>query len=96
MIVSMTGFAAATRESDDLAVNVTLRSVNHRHLDVQFRLPQSVQGLETAFRAAIQQRLARGRVEVAMSVQERTEPRDGGRDRRGAGAGRRRRGREGA
>jgi uncharacterized protein (TIGR00255 family) len=74
MIVSMTGFAAATRESDDLAVNVTLRSVNHRHLDVQFRLPQSVQGLETAFRSAIQQRLARGRLEVAMSVQERTEP----------------------
>ncbi len=74
MIVSMTGFAAATRETDDLAVNVTLRSVNHRHLDVQFRLPQSVQGLETAFRAAIQQRLARGRLEVAMNVQERTEP----------------------
>ena len=74
MIVSMTGFAAVTRESDDLAVNVTLRSVNHRHLDVQFRLPQSIQGLETAFRSAIQQRLARGRVEVAMSVQERTEP----------------------
>ena len=74
MIVSMTGFAAATRETDELAVNVTLRSVNHRHLDVQFRLPPSVQGFETAFRAAIQQRLARGRLEVAMSVQERTEP----------------------
>jgi uncharacterized protein (TIGR00255 family) len=74
MIVSMTGFAAVTRESDDLAVNVTLRSVNHRHLDVQFRLPQSIQGLETAFRTAIQQRLARGRVEVAINVQERTEP----------------------
>jgi uncharacterized protein (TIGR00255 family) len=74
MIVSMTGFAAATRETDDLAVNVTLRSVNSRHLDVQFRLPQSVQGLESAFRTAIQQRLARGRLEVTMSVQERTEP----------------------
>ena len=74
MIVSMTGFAAVTRESDDLAVSVTLRSVNHRHLDVQFRLPQSVQGLETAFRAAIQQRLGRGRLEVAMNVQERVEP----------------------
>ncbi|WP_439605285.1 YicC/YloC family endoribonuclease, partial [Shinella sp.] len=30
----MTGFAAATSETEDLAVNVTLRSVNHRHLDV--------------------------------------------------------------
>lgn len=74
MIVSMTGFAAATHESDDLAVNITLRSVNHRHLDVQFRLPQSVQALEPVFRTAIQQRVARGRVDVAMTVQERTEP----------------------
>jgi uncharacterized protein (TIGR00255 family) len=74
MIVSMTGFAAATRETDELAVNVTLRSVNHRHLDVQFRLPSSVQALETTFRAAIQQRLARGRLDVTMSVQERVEP----------------------
>lgn len=74
MIVSMTGFAAATRESEDLAVNVTLRSVNHRHLDVQLRLPQSVQGLETALRTVIQQRMARGRLEVAMTLQERIEP----------------------
>jgi uncharacterized protein (TIGR00255 family) len=74
MIISMTGFAAATRECDDLAVNVTLRAVNHRHLDVQFRLPASVQALEPALRAAIQQRLARGRLEVAMTVQERVEP----------------------
>ena len=74
MITSMTGFAAATRETDDLAVNVTLRAVNHRHLDVQFRLPASVQALEPAFRAAVQQRLARGRLEVAMTVQERLEP----------------------
>lgn len=74
MIVSMTGFAAATRESEDLAVNVTLRSVNHRHLDVQLRLPQSVQGLETALRTVIQQRMARGRLELAMTLQERIEP----------------------
>lgn len=74
MIISMTGFGAGTRETDDLAVNVTLRSVNHRHLDLQFRLPASVQHLEPAFRSAVQQQLARGRLEVAMSVQERVEP----------------------
>jgi uncharacterized protein (TIGR00255 family) len=38
------------------------------------RLPQSVQGLETALRTAIAQRMARGRLEVAMTVQERVEP----------------------
>ena len=74
MITSMTGFGTATRESDVLAVTVTLRSVNHRHLDVSFRLPQSVQHLEPACRTAIQQRIARGRVDVALSVQERVEP----------------------
>ncbi len=74
MIISMTGFAAATRETEDLAVNVSIRAVNHRHLDVQFRLPASVQTLEPAFRGAIQQRIARGRLEVAMNVQERIEP----------------------
>ena len=74
MINSMTGFGAATRETDDLAVTVTLRSVNHRHLDVSFRMPQSVQHLEPACRAAIQQHVARGRVDVVLTVQERTEP----------------------
>lgn len=74
MITSMTGFGAATRETDDLAVTVTLRSVNHRHLDVSFRLPQSVQHLEPACRTAIQQRIARGRVDVSLTVQERVEP----------------------
>lgn len=74
MITSMTGFAAVSRETDDLAVQVTLRAVNHRHLDVQFRLPSSLQNLETAFRSAIQARVARGRLEVAVSVQERVEP----------------------
>lgn len=74
MITSMTGFGAATRETDDLAVTVTLRSVNHRHLDVSFRLPQAVQHLEPALRTAIQQRIARGRVDVTLTVQERVEP----------------------
>lgn len=74
MIISMTGFAAVTRETDDLAVQVTLRTVNHRHLDVQFRLPQSLQNFEQAFRAAIQPRVARGRLDVAIAVQERIEP----------------------
>ena len=74
MITSMTGFAAASRETDDLAVSVTVRAVNHRHLDVQFRLPPSLQGLEPMLRGAIQERVARGRLEVAMTTQERVEP----------------------
>jgi uncharacterized protein (TIGR00255 family) len=73
MTTSMTGFGAATRETADLAVTVSLRAVNHRHLDVQFRLPLALQGLEPAIRTAIQQDVARGRLECTMTLQERLE-----------------------
>ena len=39
MIKSMTGFAAVTREDDLATLAVTIRAVNHRYLDIQFRLP---------------------------------------------------------
>ncbi|HTU99462.1 MAG TPA: YicC/YloC family endoribonuclease [Luteitalea sp.] len=74
MTTSMTGFGAATRETEDLAVSVSLRAVNHRHLDVQFRLPQSLQHLEPAFRTTIQQAVARGRLECTMTLHERVDP----------------------
>jgi uncharacterized protein (TIGR00255 family) len=75
MIKSMTGFASVTREDERAAIGVTVRSVNHRYLDVQVRLPQSLNALESRLRAAVQARVARGRVELAISVQLRQEPR---------------------
>ena len=39
MIYSMTGYAIATRELESAVLNLELRSVNHRYLDIQFRLP---------------------------------------------------------
>jgi uncharacterized protein (TIGR00255 family) len=53
---------------------VTLRAVNHRFLDLQVRLPQAIADLEPRVRAAIQQRIARGRVEVQLSLQARGGP----------------------
>lgn len=71
MIKSMTGFASLSREEEAGAVGVTLRSVNHRYLDLQVRLPQPFAALEPKIRAAVQQRVARGRLEVNVSVQAR-------------------------
>ena len=71
MIVSMTGFASATRETDLATVSVSVKSVNHRFLDVQFRLPQALPFAETALRAIVQKHVARGRVEVTAHVQMR-------------------------
>ena len=67
----MTGFAALTREDDAATISVTIKSVNHRFLDLQLRLPSLLQHLEAPLRARVQSLVARGRVEVAVSLQLR-------------------------
>jgi uncharacterized protein (TIGR00255 family) len=71
---SKTGFASASHDDDSGALSVTLRAVNHRFLDLQVRLPAPLADLEPRVRAAMQQRLARGRVEVQISLQTRGGP----------------------
>ena len=71
MITSMTGFAALTREDERATVSVTVRAVNHRFLDVQLRLPPSLADREARIRALVQQSVARGRIELGVSVQLR-------------------------
>jgi uncharacterized protein (TIGR00255 family) len=74
MIKSMTGFASLTRDDDAATITVTLKSVNHRFLDLQLRLPQSLAPQESRIRALVQQRVARGRIEVSVSLQARRVP----------------------
>ncbi|HEX5475442.1 MAG TPA: YicC/YloC family endoribonuclease [Vicinamibacterales bacterium] len=68
----MTGFASLTRDEEPGIVALTVRAVNHRFLDIQLRMPSGLAGSESRLRALIQQRVARGRVEVSVSVQSRT------------------------
>jgi uncharacterized protein (TIGR00255 family) len=72
MIKSMTGFASLTHEDERATIGLTVRAVNHRFLDIQLRIPQSVGEVEPRVRALLQKRLARGRVELQISVQLRT------------------------
>jgi uncharacterized protein (TIGR00255 family) len=74
MIKSMTGFASLTRDDEAATIAVTVKSVNHRFLDLQLRIPPTLGAVESKVRALIQQRLARGRVEVSVSLQQRRVP----------------------
>ncbi len=74
MIKSMTGFASLTREDALGTLSVSLKAVNSRFLDVQFRMPSSLAHLESRARAALQRHVSRGRVELTVSVQMRTTP----------------------
>jgi uncharacterized protein (TIGR00255 family) len=74
MIKSMTGFAALTRDDEFGTIAVTIKAVNHRFLDLQLRVPGSLAPLESRLRALVQAHLARGRVELSISLQQRRLP----------------------
>ena len=65
-IYSMTGFASGSRETEEGRLTLELRAVNHRYLDVQFRLADDLRNLEPALREAISARLTRGKVECRL------------------------------
>jgi len=60
-----------THEDDRATIAITIRAVNHRFLDVQLRIPQSMAELEPRVKALLQKRLSRGRVELSISLQLR-------------------------
>lgn len=68
MLRSMTGFGAAAATAGGAEARVEIRSVNHRHLQVKSRLPQSLAHLEPQIEAAVRARLARGSVSVSVDV----------------------------
>ncbi len=74
MIKSMTGFASLTRDDEAATIAVTIRSVNHKFLDLQLRVPQSLASFESRLRALVQRRVGRGRLEVVVGVQQRRVP----------------------
>ena len=70
----MTGFAAVTSEDDRATIAVTIRSLNHRYLDLQLRVPQSLAAIEGDVRSLVGKRVSRGRVELSLSLQVRQLP----------------------
>ena len=69
----MTGFAQVKAHAGDgVAFTLTLKSVNHRFLDPQLRLPVDMDELEMKIRRVLKERLARGHVEVSLSLERRS------------------------
>lgn len=66
-MLSMTGYGRAMREIDGRQLTVELKSVNHRFLDLSFRMPRNLMFLEDDARKLIGARLSRGHVDVFMT-----------------------------
>src|SRR6201984_3421048 len=67
--VSMTGYAQARGEQNGWAIRVSVKSVNHRFLDVRFRLPEGFDVYELRLRQIVRERIYRGHIDVNLNVQ---------------------------
>src|SRR5258708_12494579 len=66
---SMTGFAQVKGQVNaQMAFMLSLKSVNHRFLDLHFRLPSDTDALEMKLRRILKEKLARGHVEVVLNL----------------------------
>jgi len=71
-IYSMTGYASLRGSArEELAFTLTIKSVNHRFLDLQFRLPSSCDGLEIQLRRLLKERLRRGHVDLTLQLERK-------------------------
>ena len=81
-IFSMTGFARSQvrvplRDQDQIAYTLTLKSVNHRFLDVQLRLPSGLDALEMELRRILKEKLVRGHVDLTLSIDRTSQQKAG-------------------
>ena len=68
-IRSMTGYAQVKSQlGSGRGFALSLKSVNHRFLDLQFRLPSESDGLEMKLRRLLKEKIARGHVDVTVSL----------------------------
>ena len=81
-IASMTGFAkvqarASLGGEEQVSYTLTVKSVNHRFLDLQFRLPAGLDAVEMDLRRVMKDKLIRGHVDLTLSVDRTAQSRAG-------------------
>ena len=70
MIKSMTGFGRCEIQKESRKFTVELKSVNHRYLDVNIRMPKKLNFFETAIRTLLKQYANRGKVDIFISCED--------------------------
>ena len=68
----MTGYAQARAEQNAWAIRISVKSVNHRFLDVRFRMPEGFDVYEARLRQIIREKIHRGHIDVNLNVQPGT------------------------
>ncbi|MDV3427626.1 MAG: YicC family protein, partial [Bacillota bacterium] len=67
MVSSMTGFGRGTSETEEMGYTIEIKSVNHRYLDLNIKLPKSLISLEGRIRGEIQNKINRGKIDLFLT-----------------------------
>lgn len=73
MIKSMTGFGRSELVKEDRKITVEMKSVNHRYLDVNMKMPKKLNFFEAAIRNELKNYIQRGKVDIFISYEDYTE-----------------------
>ncbi len=73
MIKSMTGFGRCEITENDRKFTVEMKSVNHRYLDVNIKMPKKLNFFESAIRAELKNYISRGKVDIFITYEDYTE-----------------------
>ena len=75
MIKSMTGFGRAELIDEEKKITVEMKSVNHRYLDVNMRMPKKFSVFEASIRSLLKEYIQRGKVDVFITCEDYTQSR---------------------
>ena len=73
MIKSMTGFGRCEISEADRKFTVEMKSVNHRYLDVNIKMPKKLNFFESAIRNVLKEYIQRGKVDIFITYEDMTE-----------------------
>lgn len=73
MIKSMTGFGRCETEEGNRKITVEMKSVNHRYLDVNIKMPKKLNFFESAIRNELKKYVQRGKIDIFISYEDFSE-----------------------
>lgn len=72
MALSMTGYGRGVVTAQDYTVTIDLKSINHRYLELYFKIPKIYAFLEDRLRRQISAQISRGKVEISITIEKLT------------------------
>jgi len=74
MTYSMTGFARVESNIEDPSIQIQIRAVNHRQLDIKTRSPQELESADQMIRRVVRERVKRGQLQISISLSSDATP----------------------